>query len=237
MELFKMELLKIKKSYLLFTAVVTPIPVVFIVLKRIQSSGGMGGLNSSDELFMFSSIAYVALILPLLNIYTACIVTKVENENSGWKQLMLLPVKKSSIYLSKYKVMILALVVSLVSYIISINFGGSILSKDISLNLNTIKYGLQILVTTLPIITFLFIIGRRFISIIPIISVGTIMLITNIFIAQSKLWIYVPWTYPMMMLGGNISILERNIALILSLLLSGLLFTIDFISFIKADVK
>ncbi|MDZ4956929.1 ABC transporter permease, partial [Clostridium perfringens] len=157
MELLKVELLKIKKSSLLSMALVILIPVVLIMMKKIQTLGAVNGVNPQEELFMFSSIAYLSLLLPLLNIYTACVITKVENDNSGWKQLMLLPIKKSSIYFSKYKVMIVTLTISILSYVICTALGGLYLSKSLSFNLDILSYGIQIFITTLPIIILLFI--------------------------------------------------------------------------------
>ena len=63
------------------------------------------------------------------------------------------------------------------------------------------------------------------------------MLITNIFIAQSKFWIYAPWTYSMMVSGGAISEVERYIVLSISIILTAVLFIVDFIDFTKSDIK
>jgi lantibiotic transport system permease protein len=236
-ELLKVELLKIKKSYLLFLAIIIPIPVVLAIMKRIQTMGSMVGISINEEIFMFSAIAYLSFLLPLQNIYTACVITKVENDNCGWKQLMLLPIKKSSIYFSKYKVMLIALSISILSYITCIVLSEFYLNKSISFNFQILSYGMQIFITTLPILILLFIIGRNFSSIIPLISIGIIMLITNIFIAQSRFWIYAPWTYSIMIFGGNISDFERNIILCISILISILMFFLDFMSFTKSDIK
>ena len=148
---------------------------------------------------------------------------------------MLFPIKKTSIYLSKYKVMLYLLIITTLSYIVSVNILVFILGNNFILD--SIKYSLQIIITTLPIITLLFITGRRFISIIPVITTGVIMLITNIFIAQSKFWIYAPWTYSMMISGGAITNKERYIILMVSIILSLIMFTIDFIDFTKSDIK
>ncbi|MDU8964900.1 ABC transporter permease [Clostridium tertium] len=237
MELLKIELLKVKKSSLLLLALIIPIPVVLIVMKRIQVMGSMNGISLNEEIFIFSAIAYLSLLLPLQNIYTACVITKVENDNCGWKQLMLLPIKKSSIYFSKYKVMIVTLITSILSYFTCIVLSEFYLSKNLSFNFQLLSYALQIFITTLPILILLFIIGRNFSSIIPLISIGVIMLITNIFIAQSRFWVYAPWTYSMMIVGGNISSFERYITLVVSILLSIAMFSLDFIRFTKSDIK
>ncbi len=237
MELLKIELLKIKKSSLLFLALIIPISVVLIVMKKVQAMGSTNGIGIDDGIFIFSAITYLSFILPLQNIYTASVITKVENDNSGWKQLLLLPIKKSSIYLNKYKVMLITLTISILSYFACIFLSKAYLSKSVSFNFQLLSYAIEIFITTLPILILLFIIGRNFSSIIPLISTGVIMLITNIFIAQSRFWIYAPWTYSIMIVGGDISRVERYMTLIISILLTIIMFSIDFISFTRSDIK
>lgn len=233
MELLKIEFLKLKKSSLLFIALVIPIAIVLIFIKKAQSFT-LKGLGINEVIVMFSSITFIALALPLLNIFTTCLITKVENDNNGWKLLMLMPIKKSSIYFSKYKIMILTLASSIAAYLFSIILSGFFISKKIDLSI--LVLGIEIFITSLSVIILLFIIGRNFISIIPVISVGVIMMITNIFIAQSRFWIYAPWTYPLSITGGAITTTERYIAIGISLILSFLLFSIDYLRFKKSDI-
>lgn len=233
MELLKVEFLKIKKSSLLFTAFAVPIAIVLIFIKKAQSLA-VNGLEINEAIIMFSSITFIALVLPLLNTFTACIITKVENDNNGWKQLMLMPIKKSSIYFTKYKIMLLTLAASIVSYLLAVILGGFFISKKIDLSILVI--GVEIFITSLPVIILLFIIGRNFMSIIPVISAGVVMMITNIFIAQSRFWIYAPWTYALSITNGSISSYEKYIAIGASLVLAFLLFALDYISFKKSDI-
>lgn len=233
MELLKVEFLKIKKSSLLYTALLVPITIVLIFIKKAQSLA-VNGLEINEAIVMFSSITFIALVLPLLNTFTACIITKVENDNNGWKQLMLMPIKKSSIYFTKYKIMLLTLAASIVSYLLAVILGGFFISKKIDLSILVI--GVEIFITSLPVIILLFIIGRNFMSIIPVISAGVVMMITNIFIAQSRFWIYAPWTYALSITNGSISSYEKYIAIGASLVLAFLLFSLDYISFKKSDI-
>lgn len=233
MELLKVEFLKIKKNSLLFTALAVPIAIVLIFIKKAQSIA-VNGLEINEAIVMFSSITFIALVLPLLNTFTACIITKVENDNNGWKQLMLMPIKKSSIYFTKYKIMLLTLAASIVSYLLAVILGGFFISKKIDLSILVI--GVEIFITSLPVIILLFIIGRHFMSIIPVISAGVVMMITNIFIAQSRFWIYAPWTYALSITNGSISSYEKYIAIGASLVLAFLLISLDYISFKKSDI-
>ncbi|VYT71313.1 ABC transporter permease subunit [Clostridium tertium] len=237
MELFRVELLKLKRSSLLTLGLIFPILIVIFTFSKVPGIQKVVDMSSSEALYMFSSIAFITLFLPLYIIYIACTVTKVENESNGWKGLMLLPIKKSNIYISKYKVMLLLLIITSLSYMLSVNISGFILDRNFNFLLESVFYSIQTLIATLPIITLLFIIGRRFISIIPVITTGVVMLITNIFIAQSKFWIYAPWTYSMMVSGGAISEVERYIVLSISIILTAVLFIVDFIDFTKSDIK
>lgn len=237
MDLFKIELLKLKRSSLLSLGVFFPIIIVAFTFSKVLGMEKIAELGLSEGLYMFSSIAFITLFLPLYIIYLTCMATKVENDNNCWRGLMLFPIKKTSIYLSKYKVMLAFLIITTLSYIISLNISLFILGNNFNFMLDLIKYLLQIIITTLPIITLLFIIGRRFISIIPVITTGVIMLITNIFIAQSKFWVYAPWTYSMMITGGAITDKERYVILVSSIILSLIMFAFDFIDFTKSDIK
>lgn len=237
MELFRVELLKLKRSSLLTLGLIFPILIVIFTFSKVSGIQKVVDMSSSEALYMFSSIAFITLFLSLYIIYIACTVTKVENESNGWKGLMLLPIKKSNIYISKYKVMLLLLIITSLSYMLSVNISGFILDRNFNFLLESVFYLIQTLIATLPIITLLFIIGRRFISIIPVITTGVVMLITNIFIAQSKFWIYAPWTYSMMVSGGAISEVERYIVLSISIILTAVLFIVDFIDFTKSDIK
>lgn len=237
MDLFKIELLKLKRSSLLSLGVFFPIIIVAFTFSKVSGMEKIAELGFSEGLYMFSSIAFITLFLPLYIIYLACMVTKVENDNNGWRGLMLFPIKKTSIYLCKYKVMLAFLIIATLSYIISLNISLLVLLHDFYFMLDSMKYLLQIIITTLPIITLLFIIGRRFISIIPVITTGVIMLITNIFIAQSKFWIYAPWTYSMIISGGAITDKERYVVLAVSIILSLIMFAMDFIDFTKSDIQ
>lgn len=237
MELFRVELLKLKRSSLLTLGLIFPILIVIFTFSKVSGIQKVVDMSSSEALYMFSSIAFITLFLPLYIIYIACTVTKVENESNGWKGLILLPIKKSNIYISKYKVMLLLLIITSLSYMLSVNISGFILDRNFNFLLESVFYLIQTLIATLPIITLLFIIGRRFISIIPVITTGVVMLITNIFIAQSKFWIYAPWTYSMMVSGGAISEVERYTVLSISIILTAVLFIVDFIDFTKSDIK
>lgn len=238
MELLKIEFSKVKKSSILSLAISIAVLSVIIALNVVKNLGNIVEAKYVYlELLNFSAISYLVMFLPLLCIYTACNITKIENENSGWKQLMLLPIKKSSVYMAKCKLMMTTLAISITSYIISILLGAMYLNKRFYFSYELLVYGVEIFITTLPIIILLFIIGRRFVSIVPVISVGLGMLITTIFIVQSKFWIYAPWTYSMALIGGGLGYGEKVLAVFISISLSLLMFIIDYISFKNEDVK
>ena len=238
MELLNLELKKIKNSSILYLSFLISALSVLIIISSIKKfEKNLAVKYMVLEVLNFSAISYLTMFLPLFCIYLVCCVTKIENDNNGWKQLMLLPVKKSTLYITKYKVMILTLATSVVSYIISVLLGTSFISKEFYFTFELLVYGLKIFIFTLPIIILLFIVGRRFTSVIPVITIGVGMNITNIFIVQSKFWIYAPWTYSMASIGGTITKLEEIIAIVVSLVLSLFMFLLDFNIFKNEDIK
>lgn len=237
MELVKVEFDKVNKKSLLSIAALSGVPAVIIAIKIINNLGLGKGEDTALEILAFSSSLYLGMILPALMTYIAVIVTKVENENSGWKQLMLLPIKKTDIYLTKYKVIILTLLLSIVGFVIADTIGTILITGDIRINLELIMFGLIIFITALPMIVLLFIIGRNFVSIIPVVAVGVGMLITTTFIVQSKYWIFAPWTYGMAIVGGEITNKMRALAIIISLILTIGMFITDYTIFKRSDIK
>lgn len=92
MDLLKIEFMKIKKFGLITCAILIPVPAVMFALKlystltyKIDSVGGL------EILRVISSSMYIGMLLPILIMYVVCVVTKVENDNNGWKQIMSMP--------------------------------------------------------------------------------------------------------------------------------------------------
>lgn len=237
MDLLKVELLKAKKFSLIPLAILAPIPAIVFAAKFFKViSGEIEGVSIFKALMQISSTMYVGMFLPILIIYGVCSVTKIENENNGWKQLMTMPIKKWKIYFSKNLINILIVGASLVTYYISCLLGAYILSgKWYFESGELIKIG-KVFLTLLPIIILLFAVARIFKSIAVSLGVGVVLMLSTLFIAQSKYWIFAPWTYPVVLSSASISARENIIILLVSILLAVLLFFGDLYNFTTKDV-
>jgi len=112
--LLRVDLLKIKRKGLWFLTFLGPIGVVAL---QIVNYGVRKDylLQQSDDDWLYY-LDWVHSFTPLALVLGIAILTSsmasIENETNAWKQLMSLPVRKMSVYLSKFTVLAVLLLVS-----------------------------------------------------------------------------------------------------------------------------
>lgn len=235
MELLRIEFLKIKKFNLLILSIITSIPAIIIssgmynIMKdKIQ------GVATMEAIFGLSSSLYVGMLLNLFIIYSVCTVTKIEGSNNGWRGLLLLPIKRWKIYISKISIIFILLAISLFSFFIfnilaTLYLGGQI-SFAVIINLPFV------FIASMPIILLLYIVARNVTSIVVPLVIGIFFTLTGFFVVQSDYWIFAPWTYPIAVSTGALNTRLLLWVLFLSLLLSIIFFLWDLKKFITKDL-
>lgn len=203
---FKMELLKIKRSKLLFIASFFPLLSIAQgagMVKSIAASGEAGDFWVS--LFSGGTLLYGMFILPMVITIIIAMITRIEHSNNGWKQLLALPVKRENVYLSKLLLVLILLLFSIAILIVGIIASGMALGAPGHIPYEIVVLRpLLALIASLPIIGLQFYLSMRFKHIgIPLgIGIGAILPI--ILIANSaKYWIFYPWTYPLLTIMPN----------------------------------
>lgn len=235
MDLLKIEFLKIKRFNLFLLSVITSLPAIAIAIglynvvrDKIDSTAIM------EVIFGLSSSVYIGMILNLLIIYLVCTITKIENADNGWRELLTLPIKKWKIYISKIFTIFILIVISLLAFLIftmlvTVFLGGSI-------NLSILVNLILVFLTTMPIVLLLFVVARNFTLVIAPLVLGLFFLITGFFIVQSDYWIFAPWTYSLVVSSGTLNNWQLIFVIILSIILSLLSFGIDLIKFTSEDL-
>lgn len=237
MYLLKIELLKIKKFSLIQLAILLPIPAIVIAVQiLIELNNEVGGVTAVEDIMGISSAMYFGMFLPILIMYVVCSITKIENNNNGWKQLLTMPIKKWKIYFSKNLISMLIVAVSLISYYIYCLITSYLLTGKIYVEVSTLIKLMEVFLTILPIIILLFAVARIFNSIVVPLGVGIFFILSTIFIAQSEYWLFAPWAYPVVFSGGAISSKENILILLVSVVLCGILFLSDLYKFTTKDV-
>ncbi|MPQ42948.1 ABC transporter permease [Clostridium tarantellae] len=237
MDLIRIEFMKVKKFSLVLLSILAPIPAILFSVKLYSNLSRNSQELNGTEIFMNLSWAmYVGMFLPMLIMYVVCSISKIENANNGWRQLMMLPMKKWKIYFSKSIINILIIGISLISFFIMCIIASYILSGEVDFQVIIIKKLIEIFITIIPTILVLFIISRNFRTLIVPIGVGTLLILSSALFVQSNYWIYAPWTYPLAVSMGSLSEKEICMVLIISMSLSIILFLGDLFRFIHKDV-
>lgn len=96
----------------------------------------MGMLNTAPEtnsemnywmtLFMYNSLIYGLLFLPLITGVLAGLITRYEHQAGGWKQILSMPVKRSHVYSAKYVTLCLIVLIIQVLYLVATYTAGLI---------------------------------------------------------------------------------------------------------------
>lgn len=236
---FKIELIKLKHSGILWITAIFPIFAGFIgrtVASRLVNRG------IEDELwsliFICSIPLYALIVLPLLITTIMIVITRVDHSNNGWKQLLALPVKREHVYCSKLLVGIIILIYSTVILFIALIIGGITMGGGTNIPFKMLlSKHLIMLVAALPIIAVQFYLSFRFSHIaIPLIAGVGLTLPAMMISNSTRFWIYYPWTYPMTATSLE-SIGSKVIPMytVCAILFIGVIF-IGFLQFRKKDI-
>lgn len=238
MELFKAELLKIKHTSVFQLAVFLPmISIIMGVNFYSNMKERMTDMLSLDVVSSVSFISFVGFLLPLIIIYVAITIGRIENINNGWKQILTMPIKRENLYIAKYLVLLLIFTISIVSYLVEYTIGVYFLGiKDI-IPINEIINMVYVFVASQPFICLLFVLSNRFNSVSVPIGVGMTFVLSSAIIVQSKYWIYAPWTYALVVGQQGLSLITEILPIIsVSLVLFAIIFFFDIVSFKKKDI-
>ncbi|MFS0644479.1 ABC transporter permease [Siminovitchia sp. 179-K 8D1 HS] len=111
--LLEAEWYKLKRNNIYALLIIGPLLTLLIGAMNPMMSQ-MEGFNPWYSLFLFMNLPYALLFLPLITGVLAGIVCRYEHQAGGWKQLAALPVTRSQIYVAKFVLIaILVLVIQL----------------------------------------------------------------------------------------------------------------------------
>ncbi|URZ05178.1 ABC transporter permease [Clostridium felsineum] len=237
MELFKVELVKIKRMSVYQLAVLSPLLSIII---GARSYGFMktkvAKVNPWQVMGTIAPITFVGMLLPILIIYVTMTIGRMENANNGWKQLLAMPVKRSKVYLTKYFLVLSVIIVALIAYLIEYILGAYFLGAKGMIPTEVIVKMIYIFIAIQPFTALLFLLSNKFNSVIIPLGVGMITVLSSLIIVQSSYWKYAPWTYALSLSQGEINIIQALPLLFISLLIFSIIFSLDIINFNKKDV-
>lgn len=238
MELLKGELLKLKRLSIFQMTILAPALVLllgikfygFIKVKTPQVTPWHGLAVGSDTIF-------VGAVLPILIMYVIIMMSRIENLNNGWKQLLVMPVKREKVYLTKYLAVLLVFAATLAAYLLEYTITAyllgakGIIPAEMFLNMINVFIALQ------PFIVLLFFLSNRFSSLVLPLGVGMVFILSSMLIVQSSYWKYDPWTYPLALIQGGLNIATEVLPfLLISTFIFIAIFLLDMYNFKRRDI-
>jgi lantibiotic transport system permease protein len=211
---FTTELLKSKRTACWYLSILAAmaIPLVFVIDVSIDGVSPDNRANPLAALYIEGFKGLNVMILPLFVILVNTLLPQVEYRSNTWKQLLSSPQPLSQLYLSKFLMINLLVLLFLTSFISSTGLGSFLIDHiDPSLHLFSYSLDWKIIagytaksyLSVLPIIVVQFILGLRFRNFIAPIAIGLALWATGIlfvFNSHSSLANCFPYSYTIMIM-------------------------------------
>ncbi|SDW45121.1 ABC transporter permease [Tepidimicrobium xylanilyticum] len=241
-DIFRIEILKLKHSKVLWIVILAPIFIVIqgaLNLLRYYDLFTGKGQNAWHQLYIQSMIFYVNILFPILISIVMTLIARIENTNDNWKHYLSLPKDRQKVYGIKFIIGCMLIFINILVLIASIYLAGKItrIGGDIPYNTLFMK-PIVMYVAALPIMAILYVLSIRFSHMTIPLGIGIGLTLPSMIVANSKYWIVYPWTYPIMAaLGGDMTTFNKgNIVYIISLMLLVIIFVLGYNGFMKKDI-
>ncbi|MEN8816125.1 MAG: ABC transporter permease, partial [Nonlabens sp.] len=189
------ERIKIKRSgiFTLGWILALIMPLLYFVIISVEGDTYIDKVTETNFFFNFFEMPLQGLtgfFLPLLMIITASKIAQIDHKNKGWQLMEMQPISKFSIYFSKFLILCINIVITILLYAIaSIVFAYlySLIvdvhpSYEMSLPLEAISYAcLRIFIASLAILSFQYALSVIISGFIWALVIGFAMLLTQLF--------------------------------------------------------
>ncbi len=199
--LFAIELTKLKRSQALLMTLLCPLSVVGLqFLMVVEGSGELISDKGWDSYWYGAISLWYMLMLPLYVALITSLVNGIEHKHNGWRFMATMPIQQWQIFVVKGLISwLFVLLASLLMYLLT---SASIIlmmligyDAEVSFTSPFLLHLAKVMVAALPIIMMGHVISWRIKNIIFPLAIGVIMTIIATTVARSKYWIYDPWTY------------------------------------------
>lgn len=192
------EWIKWRKSPIIWLIFVSPALCSLIGLLDSENGGG----NQWDELLRMMGIMHALLLMPLLTGVFAASVCRLEHAGGGWKQLLSLPVSRSSVFIAKFVSVMLLLLATQAVFLGALLLVGTIKGFTDPLHWSGLLFSLiGSWLACMPLAALQMGVSVAWASFAAPLAINAIFTIPNIIIANSERFApYYPWDHPVLIL-------------------------------------
>lgn len=199
-QLLKIELKKVKRSWIVPLIFIAPILVVASGVASLSSYFTPEYTNAWAAMFIQSALVYAYYLLPFSMIVVCVMIAGREKQNKGIIKMLALPISRYALSLAKFCVILVFLFMEMVIFLIVFMLAGSVATYTTDITeampvIYLLKWCIGLFLTMLPCVAAMWAITVLFDK--PLASVGLNMLlvIPGILVANTPLWMIYPYCY------------------------------------------
>ncbi|WP_302557820.1 ABC transporter permease [Holdemania filiformis] len=200
MDLFKLELLKMKRSRMIALLSAAPILVVVSGVVNLSQYLTPEYTQAWPAMFIQSALLYAYYLLPFSMIVVCVMIAGRETQNNGMLKMLALPVSRFRLSLAKFGVLVFCLLLEMVVFLLIFVLAGWIAVQTAGVK-ETLPLGYllqacgEIFVTMLPCTAVMWMVTVVFEK--PLITVGLnlMLVIPGLLAGATPLWFLYPYCY------------------------------------------
>lgn len=178
-------------------------PALFFLIALMVDVNELGQKNFKYiYASMNASLGYAAMFLPLMIGLLTTLICRYEHQAGGWKQLFALPTTRGRVYVAKFAIVSLIILLMQVLVLAALFAVGLIKQYGepfpAKLVLSMLAGGW---ISTLPLIALMLWLSTWFHSLAAPFAVNVIFTVPNIMVLNSKFAPYYPWSQPFLMMN------------------------------------
>lgn len=228
--LFRIELLKIRRSLVLLMTLACPLAVVVLVFGMNLRNAQPQTMSAEGWRMLWASVSamWSWFMLPLYIALSTSLINGNEHRNQTWRLMLSLPISKAELYAAKAMVATflmlgahIALLTSTVSAIGLLGLLGFPLTDAFNVRPSSMLWAAPL--AALPLLVLQHALSWHLRSIVPPLAIAVMATFAAIQVGSSDYWPYVPWTYPLVATNAT-SETARASAVILGPAIAAVLF-------------
>ena len=221
-QLFLIELLKIKRSLVIVMTLVCPLAIVGFMCLMTLRAWDPPEMTGADMARFWSDVVsiWAYFMLPLFVALTTSLINGNDHRNQTWRLMLSLPISADALYIAKallaIALMLCAHVILLVSIVLALwvlVLSGYDLTGAFDLRSWRVLWAPP--VAALSTLAIQHGLSWHFRTLVPPLSIALIATFVGMELASTRLWVWVPWSYPMVSISAQ-TVEAQRLAVLLS---------------------
>lgn len=202
--LFRIELLKIRRSLVLLMTLSCPLAVVVLVFGMNLRNVTPETMTAERWTLLWASVSamWSWFMLPLYIALSTSLVNGNEHRNQTWRLMLSLPISRVQLYGAKAMVSVFLMLAAHVALLLAtsmaigvMGLAGFPLADAFHVRPSAMLWAAP--VAALPLLVVQHALSWRLRSIVPPLAIAVMATFAAIQVGSSEYWPYVPWTYPL----------------------------------------